>query len=366
MLHDFTAWLVAAVLLLLGAIVFGIIASQSPATEITVDSNISEPIEPVELVIVSYGGSYQDAQRKAFFEPFERQYGVEIRDISYSGDLAEIEAMMASGNVHWDIIAIESSLLHHGAREGLFERINSGIVSTQNLLPEAIHDNGIAICFWSNILAYNSDQYSTASAPRSWADFWDIDQFPGFRALHDTPISTLEIALMADGVSPETIYPLDVDRAFASLDRIKHVVSDWWVSGETPANLLASAEVSMASAWNGRIYNHRTAGGEPVQEIWQGGLIDADYWVVPVGSDNVDLAMEFINFASEEAQQAAFPTYIPYGPINRGAIDSLPTSVAINVPTSSQNAGHQVFIDSLWWDENYDRVKARWDAWKFQ
>jgi len=355
MLHDVTPWLVAAVLLLLGAVLFGVVVSNDVTTS-----------QSRELVIVSYGGSYQDAQRQAFFEPFEEQYNVTIRDIVYDGDIDQIESMVESGNVEWDVVAIETSLLHHGGREGLFEPIDFSVVSTSNLMPEAVNEYGIAICFWSNVLAYNTDQFAGPNAPSNWSDFWDLENFPGPRSLHDTPISTLEMALMADGVAAEDLYPLDVDRAFASLDQIRDAVAVWWQAGEEPAELLANGAVSMASAWNGRIYTHRTAGGEPVQEVWQGGLIDADFWVIPRGSQNTELAMEFINFASQQAQQAAFPTYIPYGPINLLAVNTMSARIAANVPTSPQNAVQQVFIDSTWWDENYDWVINRWNTWRRQ
>jgi len=80
-----------------------------------------------------------------------------------------------------------------------------------------------------------------------------VKKFPGRRALRNHPIATLEAALMADGVAPDKLYPLDVDRAFRKLEEIKPNVTVWWTSGAQSAQLLTTAEVDMVMAWNGRI-----------------------------------------------------------------------------------------------------------------
>jgi putative spermidine/putrescine transport system substrate-binding protein len=316
-----------------------------------------------ELVVASYGGAYQDAQRKAFFEPFAKRYNVTIREENHSGDLAKIKAMVESGSVIWDVIDVESNMVLRGARQNLYEKIDYLLIPQTELLPEAIHEYGVATCFWSTVMAYNTKHFPESRIhPKNWVEFWDSSKFPGPRSLRKSPISTLEFALLADGVEKSNLYPLDVDRAFKSLDRIKNDVSVWWEAGEQPAQLLASGEVILASAWNGRIYNARKA-GKPVQEIWEDGLIDADWWVIPRGSKNRDLAMKFIAFASEARPQAEFTKYIPYGPVNKKAIDEIPQYILTDLPTSPDNVKKQVFLNSKWWDENLDMVQERWQKW---
>ena len=315
-----------------------------------------------ELVIVSYGGSYQEAQRKAFFEPFEKKYDVTIYEDSLSGDLSKIKTMISEGNADWDVISLETPLFLEGASQNLFERIDSGLFNPGNFLDGAINDYGIASCTWSTVLAYNSDEYGIYHQPQSWADFWNTDQFNGPRSLRNSPVSTLEFALMADGVSMDNLYPLDVDRAFKSLDKIKNRVKVWWDDGEQPIDLLSSGEVAMASAWNGRIYNARKA-NKPVKLSWEGGLIDMDWWAISKGSENSELAMKFIEFASEAGQQAEFSKYIPYGPTNLKALDLIPEEIQKNLPTSPMNLENQVFINSAWWFENIDSVEVKWNNW---
>src|SRR6266542_792866 len=82
-----------------------------------------------ELVVVSYGGSFQDAQRKAFFEGFEKATGIKVKEAQWSGEYAKLKAMVQSGSTEWDLVTTaESSLIERGIKEGLLEKIDySGI-----------------------------------------------------------------------------------------------------------------------------------------------------------------------------------------------------------------------------------------------
>ncbi|MGA7304367.1 MAG: extracellular solute-binding protein, partial [Rhodothermales bacterium] len=136
----------------------------------------------------------------------------------------------------------------------------------------------------------------------------------------------------------------------------------WWEDAETPVNLMASGDVVMVSAFNGRIFNGRKA-GKPVLEVWNDGLRDADWWVITSNSKHPDVAQSFVAFASEAAQQAVLPQHIPYGPANEAALDLLPVQVLQDLPTSAEHASKMIFLDSEWWRENQEAVEVRWDEW---
>ncbi|WP_082377903.1 extracellular solute-binding protein [Pseudomonas sp. RIT-PI-q] len=100
-------------------------------------------------------------------------------------------------------------------------------------------------------MAYNADKLKTP--PSSWADFWDLEKFPGKRALRKSPVHTLQIALMADGVPKDKVYallktPQGVDRAFAKLDKVKSSIQ-WRESGAQPQQWLAAGDVVLTSAF---------------------------------------------------------------------------------------------------------------------
>lgn len=319
-----------------------------------------------ELVVVSYGGAYQEAQRKAFFEPFAKKYDVKVREETWSGDLSELKAMVDSGNTLWDVVAVEAHMVIQGAAENLYETIDSPQLPRDELLPEAIHEYGVATVFWSTIIAYNTDSFpSSKPHPVGWKEFWDVEKFPGPRGLRKDPVGNLEFALLASGAPKEKLYPLDVDKAFESLDKIKDKITLWWEDGEQPAQLLGSGEVLLSSAWNGRIFD-AAKNGKPEAIEWEGGIVNSDWWVIPRGSKNKDLARLFVAFASSAEPQANYPKYIPYGPVNKEALGKLPAEIFKDLPTSPENLEKQFIINNHWWHENKAQVLERWNKWLLQ
>ena len=86
--------------------------------------------------------------------------------------------------------------------------------------------------------------------PLSWADFWNVKDFPGKRALPDYASYALPLALLADGVKPENLYPLDVDRAFASLQKIKGSIAEVVSLSHKVAPSKATAAIPAPAALN--------------------------------------------------------------------------------------------------------------------
>jgi putative spermidine/putrescine transport system substrate-binding protein len=318
--------------------------------------------QPQELTIVTWGGSYQAAQEASFFEPFENENNVKIRIESYSGDIAKVKAMVESGEVTWDIVDVEGPILLRGISEGLYEPIDMSLMPVDELLPEAVNEYGIAVIVYSTVMGYNTEHYANGGMPQSWAEYWDVESFPGPRSLRNWPMGNLEFALLADGVTAADLYPLDIDRAFASLDKIKPHIDVWWETGEQAPQLISSGEVVLGSGFNGRLFNAKKD-GKPVAEMWNGGMIDADYWVVVKGSKNKDLAMKFIAFASQAKQQEEMPNHISYGPVNIKASAALSDDVAKDLPTYAAHLPNQFFVNKEWWDENFDAIMERWQQW---
>src|SRR5438067_771554 len=94
---------------------------------------------PRELVVCSYGGTYQAAQRKAFFEPFERETGIKVREAQWSGEYAKLKAMADAGQPAWDLVTVaEASTIARGAKEGILEKIDYAGLDKTKFYPEAI------------------------------------------------------------------------------------------------------------------------------------------------------------------------------------------------------------------------------------
>src|SRR5699024_5389925 len=136
----------------------------------------------------------------------------------------------------------------------------------------------------------NTDEVS--GEPEGWKDFFDTGSFPGKRTAYQWPSAgVFEMALLADGVEADDLYPIDFDRAFAKLDEIKSEMQ-WWDTGAQSQQLLASGEVSMGHVWDGRIYPI-VQDGANVAIDWHQNIKTGDVLVIPKGSKNKEAAMEF-------------------------------------------------------------------------
>ena len=221
-----------------------------------------------QLTVVNFGGANGAAQKKAYFEPYEKATGAKVVGVEYNGEQAKIKAMVESKKVSWDVVEVESPDVTRGCDEGLFEKLDySKIGNKADFTPAAIHECGIGTFVWSTVMAYNGDKLKTA--PTTWADFWDVKKFPGKRAMRKGARYNLEFALMADGVAVADVYKVlatkdGAERAFKKLTELKPNIQ-WWEAGAQAPQLLADGEVAMTTAYNGRIFAAAQNEGKPFQ-----------------------------------------------------------------------------------------------------
>ena len=322
------------------------------------------PALAVDLTAISFGGASKDAQVKAFYEPFEKATGNKILAGEYNGEMARVKAMVDTNSVSWNLVEVESPELARGCDEGLFETLDPAQFGDQsNFVKGAIQPCGVGFFVWSTVLAYNADKL--AKAPTGWADFWDVKQFPGKRGLRKGAKYTLEFALMADGVAPAEVYKVlatrdGVDRAFRKLDELKPHIQ-WWEAGAQPPQYLASGDVVMSSAYNGRIAAVQAESN--LQVVWTGGIYDFDSWAIPRGANNQEVAKEFIAFSVQPEAQKVFSENIAYGPANKQAIDMLAPERLNVMPTTPENIKDQVAIDVVFWADYGEQLDQRFNAW---
>ncbi len=319
-----------------------------------------------DLTIVSFGGANKDAQVKAFYQPWQRSSGGKIIAGEYNGEMAKVKAMVDTGSVSWDVVEVESAELARGCDEGMFETLDPaqlGLDSTE-FVPGAIQPCGIGFLVYSTVLAYNTNKL--ARAPTGWKDFWDVERFPGKRGLRKLAKSTLEFALIADGVESHDLYSVlatkaGQDRAFAKLDEIKPHVQ-WWEAGAQPPQYLAAGDVVMTSVYNGRLSaDQRKKYGLDI--VWSGGLYEFDSWAIPRGASQKAKAYQFISFSVSPGQQKLFSEHIDYGAANLAAMGLLDKARIAELPTAPQNLAQQVPVDAVFWADHGEQLEQRFNAW---
>lgn len=314
-----------------------------------------------QLVVLSWGGALQDAQRKTIFKPFEKKYGVKIIEAS-PVDYGKIKAMVQNGKPEYDVMDVDADFVPRGAKEGLLEKLDFTAIDKTNLDNAFTTEYSVAAEIFSNNISYNTKAYSKDNHPKTWAEFWDVKKFPGARTMQKWPMTILEIALLADGVDSKKLYPLDVDRAFRSLDKIKPNIKSWWDTGAQSIQLLTDNEVQIGELWSGRVL---AAQGQnmPVALEDNQSVLSVDSWTVIKGAKNKDLAMKFIAFATSAEVDAEYARAYPYGPVNLKAYDLLTKEEKARLATNPEKRKNQVMIDVDWWFVNFDKVNERFQKW---
>ena len=312
------------------------------------------------IVYNSSGGVVEQVAKKVFAEPFEQQTGIKVV-FTAPVNFAKLKAMCESGNIEWDVTEIGPEDMIRGKERGYLEPIDYSIVDKSDFLPGLAHSHAVPAAFYSTVLAYNTKKFPAGKEPKSWADFWDVNKFPGPRSLPNFPY-TMEIALMADGLSPDKVYPLDEERAWKSLDKIKPHVTAWWTMPAQPAQLLADGEVDMAAAFNGRITAIQKE-GVPVALEWNQQVLLLAYNAVVKGAKNKDAAMKFLAFMVKPELQAEWVKMIPYPGPSKSMYELLSPELAKTLPTNPEFYKLGVVRDYQFWAENEERLMEKWNAW---
>ena len=313
----------------------------------------SLPALAQQITVVNFGGANANAQKKAYYEPFEKT-GTKVVPVEYNGEQAKIKAMVETKKVTWDVVEVESPDVARGCDEGLFEKLDySKIGNKSDFLPAAVSECGIGVFVWSTVMAYNGDKLK--EGPKTWADFFDTTKFAGKRGMRKGARYNLEFALMADGVTSADVYKVlatkdGADRAFKKLGALKPSIQ-WWEAGAQPPQFLVAGDVVMSTVYNGRI-DAANREGKNLKITWTGGIYDLDYWVIPKGTPNKDAALKFIAFASTPDAQAEYAKNIAYGPTNTKALAKLDAKVLGNLPTSPANSGDALQFDLKFWGAN--------------
>lgn len=314
-----------------------------------------------QITFVSQGGVYQEAQTKAILDPAAKLLGITIKQDSVPDAWPMVKAQGETSKPVWDVIDTPPSNCLRGGRDGLIERLDLAKMPNVKGMPEAYRTPySVAYEFYSSVLGYNTK--TLKKVPQSWADFWNVKDFPGTRALRNDPMGTLEAALISDGVPRDKLYPLDVDRAYKRLAQIKPDIAVWWSSGGQSAQLLNDGEVDMLMIWNGRVGAVKKDNAD-VDFTYNDGILQNTQLCILKKAPNLAQAVKFVDTAVSPELQADLPKYIDYGPGNPAAFATgkLSAERGKELPSSPENAAKQALMSEEWWSSAEGiAAKDRW------
>ena len=316
------------------------------------------------IVFAGWGGSWQTAERKLYFDTFEKATGIKVVDVP-DVNLTKIKAMVAAKNVEWDLVqAIGMWLPQRAGTEELWEPLDYTKIKTDGVPKEMIMPNGVGVATFAQILAYNTEAFPAGKAPASWADFFDLKKFPGKRGFLNQPRNALEAALMAHGVAMKDLYPLDVERGLKLWEPLKSDVL-WWEQWPQAPSLLASGELAMTLSSQARILGLlQSEKSAPVAMVWNQGIMTIDFLAVPKGSKHKEAAFKLISWMLDAEHQATYAKDTAVGPSNVNALALIDEKTKELLPSYHYQKGELVSLDNAWWAANLDKLTERWNQWK--
>ncbi|CAM5761880.1 ABC transporter substrate-binding protein [Labrys miyagiensis] len=311
-----------------------------------------------QISVADVGGAPGEAIKKAFYEPFEKETGIKVVGVAQDPDpVTQFKLLVDTKSYIWDVSMVTPDAVARLTQDKNY-LAPLGIPEAEgtDILPGMLTPNWLGFSVFAITMAYRTDKFGGKELT-SWADFWDVEKFPGRRGLYKDGWGLLEMALLADGVKPADMYPIDVDRAFKSLDKIRSHVDVWWSSGAQNTQILQNGEVDLSDTWSARAFA-AVAGGAPLKVLFQ-GCYSVDGWSIPVDSPRVALAQKFVKFCAQPEHQAAYSSLVANGPSNKKAFDFLPKERIAMLPTAPENFKGLFAMNSVWWGKNYDAVSER-------
>jgi putative spermidine/putrescine transport system substrate-binding protein len=306
-----------------------------------------------ELVFVNWGGDAGTAYDKAYGQPFQAEAGITVKQDGSGPTEGAIQAQVESGKPSWDIVDADPFSAQALGKKGLIEPIDYNIVDKGKFREGFGWEYAASTYFFSYIIAYDASKYGD-KAPTGMADFFDVEKFPGKRSLYKWGAGMWEAALLADGVAPEKLYPLDLKRAHDKIAAFKDNVVSYWGGGSESQAVLLNGEASMALIWSTRASLIEKDSGGAVKFIWDQGLISPGAMAVlkgnPGGKDN---AMKFIASAQDPKKQLVMFEMLGQGPANPAADALVPADQKRLNPVDPENMQKQIPLDMAWYETNY-------------
>jgi putative spermidine/putrescine transport system substrate-binding protein len=305
---------------------------------------------PAEIVIANWGGPAATAFADVWGGAVSQKLGAKLVIDGSGPSTGKIRAMVEAKAVSWDVCdaSVGAALLL--GKNGLLEEIDYATIGEAVPAPYR-YKHAVCNYIFSYVMAFNTSKLD-GRRPASWKDFWNVKDFPGKRTLRGSCIGQLECALLADGVAPDKIYPIDLKRALAKIQEIReHTI--FWKSGSQSEDLFRQGDVTMGNMWHNRTNLLRIESKGAIDWTWQGGVIAPAVWVVPKGNPaGKQAAMDFIKLSLDPASQVELFKQIGMGPSNPAAAAMIPEALRPYDPAQPANLAQQILIKEDWYTEN--------------
>ncbi|MGY5775277.1 ABC transporter substrate-binding protein [Rhizobium sp. LEGMi135b] len=312
-----------------------------------------------ELVLVTWGGNYRQGMEDGLVKPFMKETGINVTVLD-TPDMAKVKAQVMTGNVQWDVFDAPGSMGASGAANGYWEKLPSGLFDEADLtLPSK--DVLVPFFTFAGGIAFDPARFPDGKHPKTFVDYFNAEAFPGRRTLRTRAMETLEIALLGDGIAPADLYPLDIDRAFKVLEKIKPHVAKWVEATPQTVTLLQTKEADFSFTYANRIQASNRDQGVKLGFSFDQNLNGVEYLAVLKGAPNKENAFKFLSFAMKPEYQASCMEAKGGAPISRKAYSLLKPESLEWLP--KLDAKNNAYINDEWWSTKLEPTERRFKEW---
>jgi len=335
-----------------------------PAAAVSLPSRAVAQAAKGSINFMTWGGSFGKAVREGFSDPFTAASGIVVNDIT-PFNLGKFQTAMRNGNpegydLAWFNDEVDPAIV---GSQGMLERLNyDWMPNAKSAIPSAHQEFGAAPYITSYMMSYNS-KVLNGKTPGSWKDFWDVDNFAGPRSLGTWVVGVLEAALLADGVTPSSLYPLDEDRAFAKLAKLKpHIrVFHDTQSNEAINQMLQQGDVAMALTWATDMVMAEMA-GKPIGVVFNEGFYFSPLVGIAKGTKYIKECHQYLDSFFVPNNEEKFLDIFSASPANSAVLATMPEKQ--RAMTATANVSKMINFNVEYYVKNRTRLQQKYDSWR--
>lgn len=294
-----------------------------------------------KLVVANWQdySSDQDYAEKAF----EDKFGCEVEHVYFNSYEELMTTLQTGGNKTIDAVVLSNNYTQYFHDAGLISNIDPAKIPNyadvdpvyKDLAPYAVDDAGNLFAFpWCNgtsSIAYNPDKVDFEI--KHWSDLLD-PRLKGHVMVLDGDGDDWVIGCLLAGEDSDDIENADIEKVRASLMQLKDQLLGFWASNDEQLNPWYAGDFWAGEIWSGPYTELLASDKTNIKLVHpeEGTVGYIDYWAVVEGTDEQDLACEWINFIESEEVQHTMATgesesypgeYLTYTPINGKVISEL-------------------------------------------
>jgi putative spermidine/putrescine transport system substrate-binding protein len=311
-----------------------------------------------ELVVTTYGGSWEQFWRAALLPAFTKKTGVAPKlDIALGRIITTNMRAAGVGHSPYGVVMTNEIYATVLRSEGQFEKLKlDKIPNYADLYSVATATDGwAAVGLISPIgIGYRTDMVSTP--PKSWKDLWDNPEFKGRTGLYSIQNSAGKMMLMlASLIYGGDIHNIDVGfKKLAELGKVMQ--TDFNMS-----TMMSTGEIAVSPFDFGEIARLRNQGLPVDCVIPEEGLLMWDQtFNIAKDAPASDLANAYIDFVlSPEGQDLLMRTFF-VSPVNRKV--AVPADLKRDVPVSGADMDRFIKWDWDFVNKDAEPIARRWNA----